>query len=259
MSRTVPHRRRRDPDPEEAHAGGMERWLLTYSDMITLLLALFVVLFALASVNKAKLEQLSQSIHRSLDSGGISVGAGRTPAQLARSHPVATTVPNPTLAHLHPEESSLSALEAQVKASLAAHGLLGDVAVQAEADDFVVQLLADTLFYATDSATLTPVGEQVVDATGKVLASHPNVVAVRGYTDDTPVIGGPFYSNWQLSASRAVVVVLRLVHVDGVNPSQVVAEGYGDTHPVAPNDSPANRARNRRVDIVVYALGAPLP
>lgn len=259
MSRTVPHRRRRDSDVEGPHSGGMERWLLTYSDMITLLLALFIVLFAVASVNKAKLEQLSQSIHHSLDSGGMSAGTGRAPAELSASRPVSRTVARRSTSHPASKASSLTALEAQVRASLAAHGLTGDVAIDTQANDFVVQLLADTVFYATDSASLTPVGERVVDATGAVLAEHPNLVAVRGYTDDTPVVGGPYFTNWELSAARSVEVVLRLVHVDRVNPSQVVAEGYGDTHPVAPNDTPANRARNRRVDIVVYARGAPPP
>jgi chemotaxis protein MotB len=86
---------------------------------------------------------------------------------------------------------------------------------------------------------------------GKVVAPLPNDVVVEGYTDSLPIVGGPFSSNFELSAVRAVTVLEQLMRVDGVPADRLSATGYGDTHPIVPNNSPANMALNRRVDVVI--------
>lgn len=230
----------------------MERWLLTYADMITLLLALFVILYAVSVVNKSKLQAMQQSVNRSLHSAGLSANA---PPSTVPAPPVSAAVPVTTRppAPVAPKLSDLAQIEAQIRAALAAKGLLGDVTLNLAPNDLVIQLLADKLYFASDSAALSPAGVAVVDTSGAVIAAHGNAVNVEGYTDDVPVVGPPFYSNWELSAARAVTVVLEMIHADGLKPERVVAEGFGDAHPIFPNTSPANMAQNRRVNIVVQA------
>ena len=117
-------------------------------------------------------------------------------------------------------------------------------------------MLADKVFFATDSATLGKVGDQVVDPIAGVITGAPNDVAVEGYTDNQPIYGGPYDSNWQLSAARAANAAQRLATVDGIAEARLSAVGYGDTHPLVPDTSPANQAENRRVDVVILAPGA---
>ena len=97
------------------------------------------------------------------------------------------------------------------------------------------------------------VGKEIVDTVGTTVAPYSNDISVRGYADNVPVTGGPWYSNFMLSSARATSVVLRLARADGVAENRLVVEGFGSTHPVASNSTPAGRAQNRRVDIVILA------
>jgi chemotaxis protein MotB len=257
--------KRWEPGDEEGHEGGMERWLLTYSDMITLLLALFVILYAISSINQSKFSALKKSVEKSLAASpnttsshkashnGIAKkeappkrdqpGVGKTGEQASGGGAGASTKTSvPT---------SLKAIEAQLHAAFLAHHELPDVKLDLEPRGLVVRLVADSLFFANNSASLNPVGIAVVNTAGHVLAQHPNAVVVEGYADNVPVLGGPYNSNWALSAARATTVVLQLDHTDHVNPSQLAATGYGSAHPIVPNTTPANQAKNRRVNIVV--------
>ena len=138
-----------------------------------------------------------------------------------------------------------------------AEGLLGDVTLTIDASGLVEGLVADSTFFLTDSAQLSPLGDEIVDTSGHVLDSYPNNVDVAGYTDDQAITGGPYADNWALSAARSSTVVERLTTVDGVDPERVVAIGYGQYHPVVPNTSPTAEAENRRVNIVVSRESTP--
>ena len=140
---------------------------------------------------------------------------------------------------------------------MALKGLLGDVTISIDASGLVEGLVADSTFFLTDSAQLSPLGDEIVDTSGHVLDSYPNNVDVAGYTDDQPITGGPYFNNWALSAARSSTVVERLTTIDGVNPERVVAIGYGQYHPVVPNTSAAGQAENRRVNIVVTRQTTP--
>jgi chemotaxis protein MotB len=141
--------------------------------------------------------------------------------------------------------------------ALALKGLLGDVTLTIDASGLVEGLVADSTFFLTDSAQLSPLGEEIVDTSGHVLDSYPNNVDVAGYTDDQVITGGPYANNWALSAARSSTVVERLTTIDAVNPERVVAIGYGQFHPVVPNTSAAAEAENRRVNIVVSRQSTP--
>lgn len=253
-----------------AEEGNEERWLLTYSDMITLLLALFVVLFALSSVNKVKFAEFRSGLQATFVGSSAAVGTNGllTQANLGAPHPLANPVKGvaspvktatptvrvrqPAPAHSPPPASSeLADLEKAIRARLSSEHLLAYVTFDLRPDRLTVGLLADSVFFATDSNALSSVGDRIVDAVGRVLAAKTNDVLVQGYADNVPVIGPPWHSNFLLSAARATAVVLRMAHVDGVAEGRLVAEGFGSTHPIASNATAAGRASNRRVDIVI--------
>jgi chemotaxis protein MotB len=227
----------------EHEEGSSERWLLTYADMITLLLVLFIVLFALSKINEAKYRQFTQSVsHTKLV--GDSVINGTTS--------VLPKGPSP----LSAKPDNLHKIEAELKAALKKQGLLSDVDFSINSSGLVEGLVADSTLFSTDSAQLTSLGIEIVDASGRVIQRYTNAIVVAGYTDDEPITGGPYANNWALAAARSTSVVVRLTTADHVDPTRVVAVGYGQYHPVVPNDTPAARAQNRRVNIVVSPLSA---
>ena len=99
----------------------------------------------------------------------------------------------------------------------------------------------------------------MVDTIASVLAANTNNAAIQGYTDDQAIYGGPYATNWELSAERAVHVVERLTSVDNINPDRLEVVGFGQTRPAVPNSSPQNMAENRRVDVVILAPGESAP
>ena len=267
-------RRRHHGGHDEAHANE-ERWLLTYADMITLLLALFIVLFAISTINQKKFLALALGLKESFDpkpgilpahngllqQASLSQTAG---TQMSQQFKVVTTttVPqnqsqNPANAGSSPTTtippSQLDALQKQIQDALTKAGLQVYVSLQTTTRGLVVQILADKVFFATGSADLGPIGNRVVDTVSTVLKNDSYNINVEGYTDNQPLIGGIYGSNEELSAVRAVNVVLRLENTDGINANRLSATGYGDTHPVAPNTSPQNMALNRRIDIVILS------
>jgi chemotaxis protein MotB len=244
--RTV--RTRRDAVVEH-HDSSQERWLLTYADMITLLLVLFIVLFALSKINQAKYRQFQQSVSH-VKLVGTSVVHGSTSTASRGRAPLSATAAAAAAARLRQIEQALTR-------ALTLKGLLGDVTIKIDSSGLVEGLVADSTFFVTDSAQLSPLGEEIVDTSGHVLDSYPNNVDVAGYTDDQQITGGPYANNWALSAARSSTVVERLTTVDAVNPDRVVAIGYGQYHPVVPNSSPAAEAENRRVNIVVSRQSTP--
>jgi chemotaxis protein MotB len=235
---STPYRRanRRRGDARGAHgAENAERWLLTYADMITLLLVLFIVLFALSTINKAKFLEFKQSVTRS---------------ELSRV-PHGTTRINTTSTATRTSAERFAQIERQLSAALRARGLLGDVSFAINSSGLVEGLVADSTFFLTASASLSPVGMQIVDATAGVLKGYANAVEVAGYTDNEAISSGLYANNWALSAARASTVVVRMSQVDGMNPGKIILLGYGQYHPLASNSSPAGRAQNRRVNIVI--------
>jgi len=261
-----------------------ERWLLTYADMITLLLALFIVLFAVSTINSKKFEALALGFKQSFapnpgvlpSSNGVEQYDSLTPTagpRQVQQHPSIVTptkqVSTSTTAPAHngtqdsaltaSQESQLLALNQHIEKAAAKANLQGVLSTSLSTRGLVVQVLTDKVFFASDSADLGPEGDAVVDTVASTLRAASNDMDVEGYTDNQPITGGPYTSNEELSAVRAASVATRFVEQDGFDPNRVVATGFGDTHPLVPNDSTAGRAENRRIDIVVLALGATQP
>jgi chemotaxis protein MotB len=207
--------------------------------MITLLLVLFIVLFAISRIDQAKFREFKQSVTHAVKS---SEAHGKTTVHAKRA-----AAPKPV--------NRLKKIKAELVTALAKEGLLNDVSLSLNESGLVEGLVTDSTFFVTNSALLSPVGQRIVDTSASVLKGIPNAIEVAGYTDNQPITGGPYANNWALSAARATTVVVRMTDLDGVNPNQVVLLGYGQYHPLVPNTTPAGQAQNRRINIVVSPSG----
>ena len=226
-------------------AGSM-RWLLTYSDMITLLMAFFIMMYSMSVVNLTKFAQVAFSIRSGF--GGILTGSGlHIFASQAAKHSEASTLTSSDKALEHARQHILQAL---VRAGLTQK----QVDVSQESRGLVISISTDNLLFALGSAQLSPGAVQVLDLVGDTLRTVPNAVMVEGHTDPRPIATTQFPSNWELSAARASRVV-RYLLTQHIAPDRMAAVGYGETHPLFPNDTEAHRARNRRVDVVVLEDG----
>lgn len=243
--------RRKRSRPEEAEENE-DRWLLTYADMITLLLVLFVVLFALSTINASKFQSFRQGLTTAFDPSAIvSPGANgllsQTTLQSQSNANQAITPPTVTPA----ANAQTSQIAAAVETGLISRKLEHFATVTTTTRGVVVQILADKAFFASGVADLGPTGDSIVDTIANTIERYPNKVQVEGYTDNQPIDGGIFTSNWELSAVRAANVVNRLDVVDHIAQSRLASVGYGETRPVASNATPIGRAENRRIDVVI--------
>jgi chemotaxis protein MotB len=257
-----------------------ERWLLTYADMITLLMTLFMVLFAISSVNTSKFEQLSKSLSEALSgkivSGGASIqetGATEKPEVSTPEPPIPAIQPvvtqestasardssriatAKTNAAIH-EEQDFRELKRQIDAYAQEHGLQDKLETAVARRGLVIRLLTDDVLFASGSAHLEPGSAELLTAISRLLVTevrHP--IVVEGHTDSRPIASSQFPTNWELSTSRATQVVRFFIR-HNVAPKRLQAAGVAAQRPIASNFSDAGRSRNRRVEIVLVRLNA---
>jgi chemotaxis protein MotB len=246
------HRARHGGGHEES---GSERWLLTYADMITLLLALFVVLFAFSTIDAKKFLEFRVGLTSAFSPSAVTTsgagGNGLLQQQTLATHPGQSSTQSPIVTPNSSPGETAQQLQNEIKEELKKAGLAKYATVTTTSQGVVVQVLADKVFFATDSAALGAIGDRVVDLIASVVVSQPNNLMVEGYTDNQAITGGPYGSNWELSAARAAEVANRLNVTDKIAADRLSATGYSDTHPQASNATPASRAENRRIDVVI--------
>lgn len=274
MSLAAPARGRRRRHTDGAGHENEERWLLTYADMITLLLALFVVLFAISSVNVSKVKLLEQSL-RDAFNGRVTNG-GQAILQTSNSVAVRTLDSAPRIDPSPPtlgtpdgvaaqaalaarrEQDELQQLKRQLDAFAAAHGFKAQVDTVVTQRGLVVRLLTDNVLFDSGLADIKARGLPLLGEVATLLGVdrvHP--IVVEGHTDDVPIATSQFASNWELSTARASAVVRWLIG-RGLTARRFSAAGYADLRPLASNGTAAGRARNRRVEVVLQRLH-PLP
>jgi chemotaxis protein MotB len=246
-----------------------ERWLLTYADMITLLMALFMVLFSITSVNKSKLEVLSKTLQDAFSGkvlpGGTSIrDSGADPK--STSPPAAAAIPAITTlvgkagmqsaaARAAHEQDSFRRLKEQIDAYAREHGLQSKVQTVIAQRGLVIRLLTDRVLFDSGAAELKPPALPVLDQVAQLLrSSGSQPVMVEGHTDTVPIHGSVFPTNWELSTARASRVVRALI-AGGVPADRLSAAGYAALHPISTNATAAGRSRNRRVEIVLLRSG----
>lgn len=233
----LPEDRDRD-DEESGGEGGMMRWLITYADLITLLLAFFIVLYAMNRTQQVKFAMVAQALAQHFDANSI-VGQAPGPSIITGNSGVAAQ-----------KLQALNQLQDRLQQAIDRSGLASQVSVTSNLRGVEVSLNT-TLLFAPGSAVLSPPAVALLRSLGQVLTGVPNDVEVAGYTDSTPIRTAQYPSNWQLSAMRAANVVYVLSRVPGIVPSRLMVAGFGRYHPVASNQTAAGRQANRRVNILI--------
>jgi chemotaxis protein MotB len=259
----VASRRKKHVEHEE-HVNH-ERWLITYADMITLLMVLFIVLFSMSQVDLAKYQKLKSSLSGAFGSsasplqggdGVLSSGTSPIPLEgIAVQARKALEAQQAQQAAEAAEKDALESTKEALGAQLEKAGLGGSVGLRVEHRGLVVTIASDKVLFEPGQATLQPDGRTLIDQLAGPLAGLPNPLRVEGHTDDVP-INGAFASNWELSTARATTVLRELAASHGIAPARLSATGFADQKPVAANSTPDGRARNRRVEILVEATTA---
>lgn len=237
-------RRRPNFQALEEDSAGDPAWLCTFNDLMTLLMVFFVLLFAMSSVKTPMIKNFQKSLQSGL--GVLEQGGEAGVAVNQELRPDMAEDPTAT----DPEAQARQEAEA-VAARLARrlHDLLGAESIERTAEGHL--RLKDSILFSFGRADLNPSGYPVLEQIAAELRDSRVRVRIEGHTDNVPVRGGPYESNWDLSTGRAVNVLRFLVEQGGLAPARFAAVGYGDAKPCAPNRSEEGRARNRRVEIVL--------
>ena len=259
-------KRKRHEEHEEHE--NHERWLITYADMITLLMVLFIVLYSISQVDLAKFRRLKEGVAGGFGgaaaAGALEGGAGALdggPAALDAKLPSANDLKTATealkaqntrLAAERQENQVLDGVQKEIQKSLDADGLGDTVHFRLESRGLVVTVVTDRVLFDIGEADLRAEGREVLDHLAPALGRLPNHISIEGHTDNTP-ISGRYPSNWELSTARATTVLRELIERHGLPAGRLQAAGYADQRPVAGNDTVEDRAANRRVEIVVLS------
>jgi chemotaxis protein MotB len=269
-------RRRKKPEEHQNH----EAWAIPYADLLTLLLAFFVVMYAISSVNAGKYRVLSDSLfaafrgtprsmqpvqvgERQLGNGADmnatvvqqSMLEGKDQSRLS---PIPVTVgmaKSHTTGQLPPQAAAAAAALSHVadEVAQAMDQLVKKNMVTIRRNDFWIEVEMRTdILFPSGSARLADSAVSVIEQLGSVLAPYPNPIRVEGHTDNKPIKTALFYSNWELSAARAGSVV-RVLASHGVAPDRLAVIGYGEQRPLKANDTPEGRDANRRVVLVILS------
>jgi chemotaxis protein MotB len=214
-----------------------ERWLVSYADFMTLLFAFFAMMYAISKVDVLKLSEVSHGLQAAFDDSAARRARAAGDGLLPGSTRITAALESSAFASRVAHDLASELLAHQIEIALESRGL--------------VLSIPEAGTFAVGSDELSPDAQSLISRVAAAIASAPNPIRVEGHTDDVPIHTARFNSNWDLSTARATRVVEFLSTRIGIAPARLSAAGYGEFHPREPNDSPAARTRNRRVDIVV--------
>ncbi len=294
---------------EEEHENH-EAWVIPYADMLTLLMVMFLAMYAMGNIDLQKFRRLADAFNREINGGrgaqvvdaGIMTGEGNTvinggqgvlqggaaadgsgtgrggdgvigaaATAAAQTWPLSNVIGELTnrdqraagqraLAREEAaaqaaaaERKELAEVRQEIRDRVAQAGLADRVEFRQTERGLTITLLTDQVLFQPGSAELQPGADQLLAGLAEVLRDTAKTIEVVGHTDSTPTNGGQFASNWELSGARAGSVVRYLIERVGIAPERLRLAGVGDTQPIAPNDTPEGRAKNRRVEITILA------
>ena len=219
-----------------------ERWLVSYADFITLLFAFFVVMYAVSSVNEGRYRTLSESLVSAFSNhkpmGSLSI----IELPFEKRKEVMTTDP--------PKIKQNVRAYVKIANAIQTSKLPDGVTVKSGKRGLNIRISDDALF-ASGSATIRPAVKEFLDLIAGLVKELPNFISIEGHTDSVPMRGGPFPSNWDLSASRASILVRYFTELRGLAPKRFSATSFAGYRPVDSNDTAKGRAANRRVEIII--------
>lgn len=232
-----------------------ESWLIPYADLLTLLLALFIVLFAMSSVDAVKFQQMARAFNSSFTGGtGVLENPSPTPEgeveQLdAEQKKDKDEDEEEKLEQI--EQKKLKEIQEKINAYIKENNLQTQLKTTLTDEGLLVTIVND-IFFDSGSATIRKKDEQLATEISQLLVMNPprNIV-ISGHTDDVPISNSEFDSNWHLSVMRAVNFMKILIENDQLDPKAFSAKGFGEFKPVVSNDSNDGKQKNRRVEILI--------
>ncbi|UCH62531.1 MAG: flagellar motor protein MotB [Fidelibacterota bacterium] len=224
------------PMPEDEGMPGAPFWMTTYGDMVTLLLTFFILMFAMSSVNEQKFMQAATSLAQAL---------GVLPKNVSI---VGEASPAIGTAGIAREQIDMVESMEQIAEMFQEEALQDVATVEVTGPGEVLIRMGDEVLFDPGESGLKPVALRVLAGIAKSVQGKTESIYVEGHTDNVPISTAEFRSNWELSSARALSVV-RLLEEAGVPPEQLAAVGHSQYIPIAPNDTPENRAKNRRVEL----------
>lgn len=263
------HHRHEEHEEHEEHVNH-EAWVIPYADMLTLLMALFLVLFAVGRTDIEKFKKLAESFRQEFGNGGsaeiVSVDTGTTgdtpidggngvlesPGLLPTAEQVDAAIQQAEQSAAEVAVGELNGVREQIQSLADQQGVGDKIAFRFEGRGLVLTILDDTVLFEPGQATLQSAGLSILDLVTSSLLNAGHDVAIEGHTDSRPISTSRYPSNWELSTARATSV-LRYMLLQGFDPARISASGYADTRPVAANDTPEGQAANRRVEIVIVS------
>ncbi|MDN6625701.1 MAG: flagellar motor protein MotB [Pisciglobus halotolerans] len=229
-------KRKKDPAPESS--GG---WITTFSDLMSLLLTFFILLFSMSVISDDKFTQASQSINTALNaSSGILPGELSTIEEAVPAEPVDEEAVPQELMEMY--DTVIGYLEDK--------GLNAEVDVRVDSEGLYMTI-QESILFASGKAVVSVLGKETLNDLSVIIQKFDNKVIIEGYTDNVPNAKSGYETNWELSTARSVSVLRYLSEEQQIEPARLSAKGYGEYSPIAPNDTKKNQARNRRVNIVM--------
>jgi chemotaxis protein MotB len=251
-----PRKHKRGHGAEHEEEGGTERWTTSYMDMVTVLMCLFIVLYAMSTVDQTKFEKLRLAL-----STGFGVTKSKTvdtatgivvPVKDVGKKGIDTNFNTTNYKAAVVEVNKLTGVEKAINAALTSQGLASNVEYSIDSTGLTVRLVGSATFFQGNSAVLQQATQRTLGVIGPVLNTIPNQIAVEGHADDhfNPA---PFPSDWELAAARSTGVLRYLVERTGMSQSRIYSSSYGSARPLKPGMSADEYKLNRRVDIVVLS------
>lgn len=250
---------KKEPEKHVNH----ERWLVSYADFITLLFAVFVVLYAMGQSDKKKVEEVMQSIQASF--GMATAGASAPKVNVIPSQTV-TIIPSikpeakiapagrakSGQAKTRAEEKDFRQIKASIEAYLVKQGAQSKVSLEITRRGLIVSL-KEAGFFNSGQATIKPEAYELINTIAEVMTQYNNPLRLEGHTDSVPISSAQFPSNWGLSTARATNGLKYLLKNYDVDANKISATGYAEFRPIADNSTSDGRSRNRRVDLVMLS------
>lgn len=244
-------------EPEEEQSEGAPEWMVTYSDLVTLLLTFFILLFSMATLDKQKFMEVAKSLRSSFShtSNGemFDVNKGKDLIAIMENNNGYEKEPkegDSTEGEMEKSKSTMEDVKKELEKTIKEEKISDNVKLL-ETVDRVILRIDSIILFDSGHADIKKSGLGVLGKIGQMLKKLDNDIIVEGHTDNIPIHNSQYPSNWELSAKRSINVVLFLTKHSEIPSQQLTSNANGEFKPILPNNSEINRAKNRRIDIVI--------
>lgn len=231
-----------------------DSWLLPYADMLTLLLALFIVLFASSEVDSQKYQELAAVFKSEFSGGSGPFYSDMSPGSLTEINSKDAGKEDKKIESKRQDKEDMEQIQREIYAYIHDNDLSDSIDTQLTDDGLLVTILTDVTF-DSGSAKVNSRGEDIAREVSNFLDTNPpRQIVISGHADDRPIHNSEFESNWELSVFRSVNFMKLILENDNLEPEKFSSKGFGDKQPIVPNDSEKNMAKNRRVEVLILPL-----